>query len=600
MATSRLGLLLVEDGLLTEADRRTIKRNCGGEGAAFARSILAIGLLAEDELAAFLAEKTQWRVAPIDLLAAAEKEAIDAVDRILMQKLEVIPLRIQDGVLHIAVVDPLDEDTLNQLAFFTGSKVRPVIATLSSIRAALKGLDQEYRPERTHLEAFMTNHAVAASRQLRIGEGQVRKVERRAVTSWPPPAAQVPAPVKAPKLDGVERAPIIEPLHMSPASMRGPDVVASPVVSRFDEYSPAVSQPESEVPSEESERSFAEGLLDSAEANSAEANSAANSAQNMLAGSEQLDAAIGNHTSDPLAELDDVTADDETSLFAELADPVDVQPAVPAVELDTELLATTAAEPSEPLTQPTDDEIEELFAQTVVDDRDASLTTTLGMFDETGHDLGTDVVNEAVNEAVNDATNDLGESGTEHEATAAVLASVDDALADDLFGPLDNESLQDMSLAAGLNRAVLTMSMATNLRSSVERAASALHAAGLSQGSLFREREGAVIGLINWSVTDEGTAIAEDGLLAQLTPGLELAISRLQERWVRFSDVARESNIAPFSLANVNNHELYAVAIPISEDDKLIVIMTSARALHLNSVIGGAALELFKRVAKKT
>ena len=595
MATSRLGLLLVEDGLLTEADRRTIKRNCGGEGAAFARSILAIGLLAEDELAAFLAEKTQWRVAPMDLLAAAEKEAIDAVDPILMQRLEAIPLRIQDGVLHIAVVDPLDEDTLNQLAFFTGSKVRPVIATLSAIRAALKGLDQEYRPERTHLEAFMTNHAVAASRQLRIGEGQVRKVERRPVTSWPPPAAQAPAPVKVPRLDGVERAPIIEPLHTAPTSMRGPNVVASPMVSRFDEFSPAASQAERNEPSEESERSFAEGLLDSAEANSA-----ANSAQNMPAVSEQLAAAVGNHASDPLAELDDVIADDETSLFAELADPVEAQPAVAADDFDTEGLATTVTEPSEPLTQPTDDEIEDLFAQNVVDDRDAPLTTTLDMLDEIEHDLGNELVNEAVNEGANDAPNDLGDIGADHEATAAVLASVDDALADDLFGPLDNESLQDMSLAAGLNRAVLTMSMATNLRSAVERAASALHAAGLSQGSLFREREGAVIGLINWSVTDEGTAIAEDGLLAQLTPGLELAISRLQEHWVRFSDVARQSNIAPFSLANVNNHELYAVAMPVSEDDKLIVIMTSARVLDVNSVIGGAALELFKRVAKKT
>ena len=591
MATSRLGLLLVEDGLLTEADRRTIKRNCGGEGAAFARSILAIGLLAEDELAAFLAEKTQWRVAPMDLLAAAEKEAIDAVDRILMQRLEAIPLRIQDGVLHVAVVDPLDQDTLNQLAFFTGSKVRPVIATLSAIRAALKGLDQEYRPERTHLEAFMTNHAVAASRQLRIGEGQVRKVERRPVTSWPPPAAQAHAPVKAPKLDGVERAPIIEPLHTAPTSMRGPDVVASPMVSRFDEFSPAASEAEHEDPSGDSERSFAEGLLDSAEANSA-----ANSAQNMPGDSEQLDAAVGNHASDPLAELDDVVADDETSLFAELADPVEAQPAVAAEDFDAEGLETTVTEPSESLVQPSDVEIEDLFAQNVVDDRDAPLTTTLDMLDDIGHDLG----NELVNEAVNGAPNDLGDIGADHEATAAVLASVDDALADDLFGPLDNESLQDMSLAAGLNRAVLTMSMATNLRSAVERAASALHAAGLSQGSLFREREGAVIGLINWSVTDEGTAIAEDGLLAQLTPGLELAISRLQERWVRFSDVARQSNIAPFSLANVNNHELYAVAMPVSEDDKLIVIMTSARALDVKSVIGGAALELFKRVAKKT
>ena len=496
-----------------------------------------------------------------------------------MQRLEAIPLRIQDGVLHVAVVDPLDHDTLNQLAFFTGSKVRPVIATLSAIRAALKGLDQEYRPARTHLEAFMTNHAVAASRQLRIGEGQIRKVERRPVNSWPPPVAQAPTPVKAPKLDGIERAPIIDSLHMAPAPVRGPDVGASSLASHFEEFSPSASQPVNEVPAEESELSFAEGLLDSAETNSA-----ANSSQNMPMEPARVDAEPGDPSRDPLAELDDVSADDEAALFGELADPVEAPSVAAAIEVGTEPLVTTTTQPSEPLPQPTDAEIEELFAQSVVEDKEAPLSPSV----ETRNDVSNGAVNEAA------------EIDTDHEATAAVLASVDEALADDLFGPLDNQSLQDMSLAAGLNRAVLTISLAANLRSAVERAASALHAAGLSQGSLFRESEGGVVGLINWSVTDEGTAIAEDGLLAQLTPGLELAISRLQEHWVRFSDVARQSNIAPFSLANVNSHELYAVTLPISEGDKLIVIMTSARALDVNSVIGGAALELFKRLAKKT
>ena len=43
MATSGLGVLLVDEGLLSEADRRTIKRASGNLGSAFARSVLAMG-----------------------------------------------------------------------------------------------------------------------------------------------------------------------------------------------------------------------------------------------------------------------------------------------------------------------------------------------------------------------------------------------------------------------------------------------------------------------------------------------------------------------------------------------------------------------------
>ena len=46
MGTSGLGNLLVDEGLLTEVDRRTIKRTCGTGGGAFAKSIIALGVLA--------------------------------------------------------------------------------------------------------------------------------------------------------------------------------------------------------------------------------------------------------------------------------------------------------------------------------------------------------------------------------------------------------------------------------------------------------------------------------------------------------------------------------------------------------------------------
>ena len=173
MGTSGLGALLVEDGLLTESDRRTIRRTCGGQGSSFARGVLATGLLDEDELAAFIAEKTRWKVAPKGLFNQSRKEVWGIIDRPLIERLEVLPLFSEGKVLHVAMVDPLDQDTLHQLAFFTGYKIAPVISTLTEIRAGLKKLLANYLPIKSQLEDFLENHASSASRRTRKAAGAV-------------------------------------------------------------------------------------------------------------------------------------------------------------------------------------------------------------------------------------------------------------------------------------------------------------------------------------------------------------------------------------------------------------------------------------------
>ena len=87
-----LGRLLVKDGFMTELDRRTIKRSCGHDSAAFAKSILSIGLLDEDELAAFLAENTRYEIAPKNFLSNMQADALTSVDMHMLAHLEVIPL----------------------------------------------------------------------------------------------------------------------------------------------------------------------------------------------------------------------------------------------------------------------------------------------------------------------------------------------------------------------------------------------------------------------------------------------------------------------------------------------------------------------------
>ena len=168
MTATGLGRLLVREGLLTEQDKSMISRSCGQSSWAFAKSILAMGMLDEDELAAFFAERTHYAVAPRNLLDQLDPSVLHRVDGKLLSRLEILPLKWKNNQLTIAVADPLDKSTLYQLEFFTGIKTEILVAPLSQIYIGLKRLIPDSRTSRKQLSAFLSNHAASAWQKQRI------------------------------------------------------------------------------------------------------------------------------------------------------------------------------------------------------------------------------------------------------------------------------------------------------------------------------------------------------------------------------------------------------------------------------------------------
>lgn len=180
MGASGLGALLVKEGFLTEQDRVTITKTCGQGSWAFAKCILSTGLLDEDELSAFFAERTKYVVAPKNLLDRLDPGIVEQVDRRMVSRLEVLPLEVDHHRITVAVADPLDKSTLKQLEFFTGLEVVPVIAPLSQIHEGLSRLNPEFKPRPTALSNFLRNHAGAAwIKQKIVDEGDVDIPEAR-------------------------------------------------------------------------------------------------------------------------------------------------------------------------------------------------------------------------------------------------------------------------------------------------------------------------------------------------------------------------------------------------------------------------------------
>jgi hypothetical protein len=167
---SRLGDFLMQEGLLSASDRRLIRRESVSHNGSFARSILAIGILSDEELSSLLAAKTSFRRAQKDILHEVDPEMEPLVPPHILAWLEVLPLSVKDGVMSLAMVDPTDIDAGNQIRFFTGLRVKPVIATRSEILRGLQKIGAELPIEENRLESFIKNHVRGAAE----GEGMLR------------------------------------------------------------------------------------------------------------------------------------------------------------------------------------------------------------------------------------------------------------------------------------------------------------------------------------------------------------------------------------------------------------------------------------------
>ena len=159
MASSGLGNLLVKEGFLSEADRKMIAKTCGHNSWAFAKAILTTGLLDEDELVAFLAEKTHYEVAPRNFLDQIDESVIDRVDITLFSRLEVLPIYIDNRHIQVAAVDPLDKDTIKQIEFFTDLQVVCWLAPIGQIYLGLKSFIPNFQPKQTLIGDFLEHHA---------------------------------------------------------------------------------------------------------------------------------------------------------------------------------------------------------------------------------------------------------------------------------------------------------------------------------------------------------------------------------------------------------------------------------------------------------
>jgi len=143
---------LQRQGRLSAADALRLEQLAGRADISLTETLEREGVIDERDLAVLLADTL--RLPLIDLAAIAiDPQLTRAVKETLAAKYEIVPVRLEDGVITVATANPLDLDALRAVEFATGKRTQAAVATRLEIRDALT---HAYRLEES-LDQFLKN-----------------------------------------------------------------------------------------------------------------------------------------------------------------------------------------------------------------------------------------------------------------------------------------------------------------------------------------------------------------------------------------------------------------------------------------------------------
>ncbi|RME92884.1 MAG: type II/IV secretion system protein [Verrucomicrobia bacterium] len=140
VTTLDLGERLLNAGLLTEPQLELARREQRLRGQPLSKVVVDLGLVDPERVAEFLASQTATERVSLtpDLI---DPTAVELIPKSLARELRLIPLRLEDGGLTVAMADPSDIRAIDRVRQLTGLPIRIVAATERDIFDQLERLD---------------------------------------------------------------------------------------------------------------------------------------------------------------------------------------------------------------------------------------------------------------------------------------------------------------------------------------------------------------------------------------------------------------------------------------------------------------------------
>ncbi|MGC1455491.1 MAG: hypothetical protein WA946_09935 [Nitrospirota bacterium] len=133
----KLGEILIETGLI---DNNQLEAALGRQktwGGKLGHNLIELGFVNEVELAEAISKYI--RIPYVNLFdpPLVDKQ-INLLPTKLVKKYEVVPTRLRENTLYVAMADPFDLDAISELQFITSLKISPVLALESEIKDAIR------------------------------------------------------------------------------------------------------------------------------------------------------------------------------------------------------------------------------------------------------------------------------------------------------------------------------------------------------------------------------------------------------------------------------------------------------------------------------
>ena len=133
----RFGEILVEAKIVSRETLEAALQKQRGTGRPLGQVLEGMGVVTEQNIASALARQFGFKTVSNMARASFSSELLDLVDVDTATKKLIFPLSLEKKSLSLAMVNPLDIETIDNLAFSKGLRIIPFVTTPSEVQAAI-------------------------------------------------------------------------------------------------------------------------------------------------------------------------------------------------------------------------------------------------------------------------------------------------------------------------------------------------------------------------------------------------------------------------------------------------------------------------------
>ena len=137
MTRKRIGQLLVERGIVTEAQVKEALEQAKIQGGALGQMLVQLGYATEDDVVHALAEQAGMDVIELEKMDNIPPDVLDRVSPSLAKIYRVVPVKFEDNTLTVAMADPLNVNALDDLRIMLSVDVVGAVSTESAVENAI-------------------------------------------------------------------------------------------------------------------------------------------------------------------------------------------------------------------------------------------------------------------------------------------------------------------------------------------------------------------------------------------------------------------------------------------------------------------------------